>query len=140
MTNSPTGHDASHLAGNDSTHEPGDQQGKSETTKTLDSPLADEDVNTKEQRNQGWTSQEPSDPRRYNEGEPLRQQDSSPAPTVDRPQGLKDKLDDVQAHPHSDAQDTTDTQGEPGPLGGMPKTGSGEQDPMRQAGGGQHGG
>lgn len=98
---------------------------------TLDSPLAEEDVHTQEQRNQPWTQGGSDDPRRDG-GDPLRT-GTEPAPTLDMPGELEDKLDDIMANPSSDAQDTTDTQGEPGPLGGMPKTGSGEQDPMRNA-------
>lgn len=117
-----------------STQEPGDdRRAKGDSKETLqNSPLAEEHVHTQEQRNQTWTKgTDESDPRRH-EGEPLRS-DTTPAETLDRPSELEDKLDDVMSHPHSDAQDTTDTQGEPGPLGGMPKTGSGDQDPMRQA-------
>lgn len=98
---------------------------------TLDSPLAEEDVNTQEQRNQTWTQGGSNDPRREESG-PSRVS-TQPAPTLDMPAELEGKLDDIIANPSSDAQDTTDTQGEPGPLGGMPKTGSGEQDPMRNA-------
>lgn len=128
------------MTGNDtsgtSEQEPGDgRRADGDAVESLDKPLADEHVNTQEQRNQAWTT----GPGRQ-EDEPMRMQDSSPAPTLDRPQELEDKLDEVMANPHSDAQDTTDTQGEPRELGGMPKTGSGEQDPMTQTGGGQAGG
>ena len=97
----------------------------------VDKPLADEDVNTQEQVNQDWTSQSESDPRRQ-EGDPHRV-GTEPASPLDRPSDLENKLDEVMANPHSDAQDATDTQGEPRPLGGVAKTGSGEQDPMRNA-------
>ncbi len=137
--NMQTGMETTHVAGDDQTHEPAEEPGKSGTAKTLDSPLADEDVRTDQQRNQSWTSQSPTDPRRENEGEPLRS-DSQPPPTMDMPDDLEAKLDDVMAHPHSDAEDTSETQGGHRELGGLPKTGSGEQDPMRQAGGGQFGG
>lgn len=135
--NLQAGMGTTHVPGDDQTHEPGDRQGKSGTRATLDTPLADEHVHTDEQRNQQWTSQAPTDPRRDNEGEPLRI-DGTSAPTLERPDELENKLDEVMASPHSDAQKG---EGAPdGELGGMPKTGSGEQDPMRQAGGGQAGG
>lgn len=95
----------------------------------VNEPLPEEDVNTPEQRDQKWTAAEPSGPRGE---EPLRH-DVKPVEPLDMPGELQDKLEDVKSHPHSDAQDTTETQGEPGPLGGMPKTGSGEQDPMSNA-------
>ena len=139
MENSQTGHGTSHVPGDDRTHEPGDKQGKSGTSDSLDAPLASEDVHTQEQRNQSWTSEAPTDERREGLDDPMRIQGTS-APPLDMPQDLQSKLEDVEANPHSDAQDTTDTQGEPRELGGLPKTGSGEQDPMGQAGGGQHGG
>jgi hypothetical protein len=132
MENSQAEKSQTHVPGDDSTHEPGDQQGEAKRTMTLDSPLAEEDVNTQEQRNQAWTQGGSDDPRRDG-GDPLRLGTTEPAPTLDRPAELENKLDEVMANPHSDAQDTTDTQGEPGPLGGLPKTGSGEQDPMRNA-------
>lgn len=116
-----------------STQQPGDdRRGKGDSKETLQDPLAEEHVHTQEQRNQDWTKGTDESDERRQEGEPLRT-DTQPADTLDRPSELEDKLDDVMAHPHSDAQDTTDTQGEPGPLGGMPKTGSGEQDPMSTA-------
>lgn len=121
------GHATSHVAGDDRTHEPGEESAKSGTSKTLDSDLAEEHVNTPQQRDQSWTPGQPTGPRG---DEPLRH-DVKPVETLDNP--AEGKLDEVMANPHSDAQDTTDTQGEPGPLGGMPKTGSGEQDPMRNA-------
>ncbi len=93
----------------------------------VNEPLPEEDVNTPQQRDQKWTAAEPTGPRGE---EPLRQ-DVKPVEPLENP--AQDKLDDVTANPHSDAQDTTDTQGEPGPLGGMEKTGSGEQDPMSSA-------
>lgn len=95
----------------------------------VNEPLSDDAVNTQEQVNQPWTAQSDPDERRH-EGDPLRIENK---PVDPLPNPAQDKLEDVKAHPHSDAQDTTDTQGEPGPLGGMPKTGSGEQDPMRNA-------
>jgi hypothetical protein len=95
----------------------------------VNEPLSDDAVNTQEQVNQDWTAQSDSDERR-GEGEPLRMENKPVEPLENPAQG---KIDDAESHPHSDAQDTTDTQGEPGPLGGMPKTGSGEQDPMRSA-------
>ena len=130
-----TGMDTTHLPGDDDTHEPGDQQGKGGTSKTLDQPLAEEDVNTQEQRNQSWTQEGSDDPRR-GEGEPMRS-DSTAPPTLDRPPELEDKLEEVVANPTNETEPTHDTGGE---LGGLPKTGSGEQDPMGQAGGGQFGG
>lgn len=135
MENTQAGHDTKHIPGDDATHEPGDQQGKGGTGKTLDQPLAEEDVHTQEQRNQSWTQEGSDDPRR-GEGEPLRT-DATPPPTLDMPSELEDKLDDVTANPSNETKPTHDTGGQ---LGGLPKTGSGEQDPMGQAGGGQHGG
>ena len=93
----------------------------------INEPLPEEDVNTPQQRDQKWTAGEPTGPRGE---EPLRH-DVKPVETLENP--AQDKLDDVMANPHSDAQDTSDTQGEPGPLGGVEKTGSGDQDPMRNA-------
>ncbi|HEV2767951.1 MAG TPA: hypothetical protein VGV63_09650 [Acidimicrobiales bacterium] len=128
MPNYEEGMGTTHVAGDDTTHEPGQEPGKSGTSKTLDySELADKDVNTPQQRDQSWTPEEPTGPRAE---EPLRQEAK---PVEPLPQPAQDKLEEVKANPHSDAQDTTDTQGEPGPLGGMEKTGSGDQDPMRNA-------
>jgi hypothetical protein len=115
----------SHVTGDDRTHEPAEHGGTE--AKTLDSDLAEEHVNTPQQRDQSWTPGEPTGPRG---DEPLRQ-DVKPVDPLPHP--AQDQLDQVKANPGSDAQDTTDTQGEPGPLGGLPKTGSGEQDPMRNA-------
>lgn len=100
----------------------------------VNEPLPDDAVNTQEQANQDWTRQSDSDERRGDrtESEPLRAE-QKPVEPLDMPGELQDKLEDVKSHPHSDAQDTTDTQGEPGPLGGVEKTGSGDQDPMRNA-------
>ncbi len=136
MENRQEGHATTHVAGDDQTHEPAEEPGKSGTSKALDDPLAEEDVHTPMQRDQGWTQGEPTGPRRE---EPMRIEGEM-APPLDMPQQLDDKLDEVMANPHSDAQDTSDTQGEPRELGGMPRTGSGEQDPGGQAGGGQSGG
>ena len=117
-----------------STQEPGQgRQSEGDSAESLDQPLADEHVHTQEQRNQEWTT----GPGRQDDD---RRVEGASAPPLDMPQDLQSKLDEVQANPHSDAQDTTDTQGEPRDLGGMPKTGSGDQDPMGQAGGGQAGG
>ncbi len=93
----------------------------------VNEPIPEEDVDTPQQRDQTWTAPEPTGPRGQ---EPLRH-DVKPVEPVGNP--AQDKLEDVKANPHSDAQDTTDTQGEPGPLGGTEKTGSGDQDPMRNA-------
>ncbi|MBW3580043.1 MAG: hypothetical protein KY431_03290 [Actinobacteria bacterium] len=130
MENRQEGHDTSHVPGDDRTHEPAEKGGKN--TKTLDSPLAEEDVHTPQQRDQSWTPGEATGPRRE---EPMRVEGNM-APPLDMPSELEDKLEQVNANPHSDAQETSDTQGEPRPLGGMPKTGSGEQDPGGQMGGG----
>lgn len=115
MEDTPTGHQTTHVAGDDQTHEPGDHQGES-SGNTLDQPLADEHVSTDQQRNQAWTSQSPTDPRRDNEGEPLRT-DSTPPPTMDMPADLEAKLDDVMAHPHSDAEEATESDQASGELG-----------------------
>jgi hypothetical protein len=98
----------------------------------VNEPLSDDAVNTQEQVNQDWTAQSDSDERRHEAGggDPLRVE-NKPVEPLDNP--AQGKVDEVVANPSSDAQDTTDTQGEPGPLGGLPKTGSGEQDPMRTA-------
>ncbi len=136
MENKQAGHGTTHIAGDDSTHEPAEHEGKT-SDKTLDQPLAEEHVNTQEQRNQDWTRGGAADSRRDNAGEPLRT-DTTSAPPLDMPDELEAKLDDVMANPHSDAQE-----GEGAPPedpGGEAKTGSGEQDPMRQTGGGQSGG
>ncbi|MBW3547089.1 MAG: hypothetical protein KY452_03000 [Actinobacteria bacterium] len=93
----------------------------------VNEPIPEEDVDTPQQRDQKWTAPEPTGPRGE---EPLRH-DVEPVEPLENP--AQDKLEDLKSHPHSDAQDTTDTQGEPGPLGGMPKTGSGDQDPMSSA-------
>lgn len=120
-----------------STQKPGEgRRAEGDRVESLDEPLAEEHVHTQEQRNQEWTQGGSHDPRRDTEGEPLRT-DSQPPPTMDRPSELEDKLEEVKAHPGSEAEPSHDTGG---PLGGLPKTGSGEQDPMRQAGGGQAGG
>ncbi|MBW3645330.1 MAG: hypothetical protein KY441_07485, partial [Actinobacteria bacterium] len=81
----------------------------------VNEPLSDDAVNTQEQVNQDWTSQSDSDERRgdRNESEPLRAE-QKPVEPLDNP--AEGKLEEVMANPHSDAQDTTDTQGEPGPL------------------------
>ncbi|CAN5132484.1 hypothetical protein BH20ACT9_BH20ACT9_12690 [soil metagenome] len=119
------------------TQDPGEgREAEGDAVESLDEPLAAEHVHTQEQRNQQWTADETPDPRRDSEGEPL-QTDSQPPPTLDMSAELQDKLKDVKANPHSDAEETSDTGG---PLGGVP-TGSGEQDdPMSQMGGGQSGG
>jgi hypothetical protein len=98
-----------------STQEPGDERrAKGDSKETFENqPLDEAHVRTQEQRNQLWTAgSDESDPRRH-EGEPLRT-DSQPAETLDMPQDLEDKLDDVMANPHSDAEKGTDTQGTPG--------------------------
>ncbi len=130
MENRQEGHTTSHVPGDDRTHEPAEHGGKD--VKTFSSDMAEEDVNTPMQRDQAWTPGEATGPRR---DEPMRIEGNM-APPLDLPSNLENKLDEVKANPHSDAQDTTDTMGEPGPLGGMPKTGSGEQDPMSSPGGG----
>ncbi len=115
-----------------STQEPGEgREAEGDAKEGLDKPLADEHVHTQEQQNQQWTT---GASREMDESP----QDSQPAPTLDMPQELEDKLDDVMAHPHSDAE-----KGGGAPddnPGGEAKTGSGEQDPMSQTGGGQSGG
>ena len=119
------------------TQQPGEgREAAGDSTESLDEPLAEEHVNTQEQRNQPWTREGSPDPRRQNEGEPQRV-DSKPAPTLDMPDELEEKLEEVKAHTGSDAEPNQDTGG---PLGGLPKTGSGDQDPMKQAVGGQAGG
>jgi hypothetical protein len=131
MENKQAGHTTTHAPGDDRTHEPGEHGGKD--VKTLDSNLAEEDVNTPHQRNQGWTDgpgREGDDPLRI---------EGTMAPPLDRPQGLESKLDEVTSNPHSDAQDATDTQGNPEEkLGGQPMTGSGGQDPGSTQGGTSH--
>ncbi len=100
-----------------STQEPGDgRRAEGDAKEGLDEPLADEHVRTQEQRNQQWTTAEPSDSRRENEGEPLRT-DGQPSPTMDMPDELEAKLDDVMAHPHSDAQETSESDMASGDLG-----------------------
>ena len=119
-----------------STQQPGEgREAAGDSKEGLDEPLAEEHVHTQEQRNQPWTQGGSDDPRR-GEGEPMRTDSSSP-PTLDMPDELEDKLDEVVANPSNETEPTHDTGGE---LGGMPKTGSGEQDPMGQMGGGQSGG
>ena len=130
MENQQAGQSTSHVPGDDQTHEPGEQGGT--TKETLSSDLAEEDVHTQEQRNQQWTS----GPSR-GDGEAQRPAEA-PGATLDMPSELEDKMDEVMANPHSDAQVGGDTGDED--LGGLPKTGSGEQDPMGQTGGGQSGG
>jgi len=131
MENRTEGHATTHTPGDDRTHEPGEHGGKD--VKTLDSPLAEEDVNTPHQRNQGWTDgpgREDDDPLRI---------EGTMAPPLDMPQGLQSKLDEVNANPHSDAQDATDTQGNPEEkLGGLPHTGDSAQDPGTTTGGSSH--
>ncbi|MBW3574591.1 MAG: hypothetical protein KY450_06955 [Actinobacteria bacterium] len=130
-TNPQTGHDTTHQPGDDQTHEPAEHGGKS--AKTLSSDLAEEDVNTPEQRNQAWTP----GPGREG-GDPLRIEGTT-APPLDMPPALEDKMDDVMANPHSDAQDTTDTQGDPEEkLGGLPVSGDVAQDPGTTTGGSSH--
>lgn len=120
-----------------STQQPGEgREAAGDSKEGLSEPLAEEHVNTQEQRNQSWTQGGSQDARRDDEGEPMRTDDSSP-PTLDMPDELESKLDDVVANPSNETEPTHDTGGE---LGGMPKTGSGEQDPMGQMGGGQSGG
>ena len=115
-----------------STQQPGEgREAAGDSKEGLDEPLAEEHVNTQEQRNQPWTQEGSDDPRR-GEGEPMRTDSSSP-PTLDMPDELESKLDEVVANPTNETEPTHDTGGE---LGGVPKTGSGEQDPMGQMGGG----
>jgi hypothetical protein len=88
-----------------STQEPGEgREAEGDAQEGLDQPLADEHVHTDEQRNQQWTTGASREV-----DEPLRE-DSQPAPTLDMPQELEDKLDDIEAHPHSDAQETSDAE------------------------------
>ncbi len=129
-TNPQAGEATTHVPGDDRTHEPAEHGGKD--VKSFSSDMNEEDVNTPQQRDQAWTPGEATGPRRE---EPMRIEGGT-TPPLDMPSELEDKLDQVKANPHSDAQETSDTQGEPRPLGGMPKTGSGEQDPMGQMGGG----
>jgi hypothetical protein len=85
-----------------STQEPGEgREAEGDAQEGLDQPLADEHVHTDEQRNQQWTTGASREV-----DEPLRE-DSQPAPTLDMPQELEDKLDDIEAHPDSDAQEGT---------------------------------
>ena len=132
-TNPQAGEATTHIPGDDRSHEPAEHGGKS--TKTLSSDLAEEDVNTPQQRDQAWTPGEPTGPRRE---EPLRIEGTM-APPLDMPQDLENKLDDGMANPHSDAQDTTDTQGNPEEkLGGLPVSGDVAQDPGTTTGGSSH--
>ncbi|HWH33867.1 MAG TPA: hypothetical protein VNT56_00930 [Acidimicrobiales bacterium] len=103
----------------------------------INEPLSEDAVNTQEQRNQAWTRDNEGDPRR---DQPTEHQAGDPPPPLDRPDELEQRLDDVVSNPSSDAQDTSDTQGGAGELGGVPKTGDLDNDPMRQAQGGQSGG
>lgn len=90
-----------------STQEPGDdRRGKGDEKEGLSQPLADEHVHTQEQKNQEWTTSDEHDPRRQESSDPLRT-DAQPAETLDRPQELKDKLEDIEAHPSSDAEEGT---------------------------------
>ncbi len=130
MENLQEGKATSHRPGDDRTHEPAEHGGKN--VKTFSSDMAEEDVHTPQQRDQAWTPGEATGPRR---DEPMRIEGNM-APPLDRPQGLKDKLQEVQENPSSDAQDASDTMGTPRPRGGLPKTGTGEQDPMSSPGGG----
>ena len=111
------------------TQQPGEgREAEGDAVESLDEPLAEEHVRTQEQRNQAWTQDGAEDPRR-GEGEPMRTDTTAP-PTLDRPDALEDKMEEVMANPHSDAEEGHD---EEMGLGGVPKTGSGEQDPMRNA-------
>ncbi|MGI9120481.1 MAG: hypothetical protein ACR2G7_10265 [Acidimicrobiales bacterium] len=103
---SDTGDDTSST----STQEPGDdRRGKGDKNEGLSEPLADEHVRTQEQKNQAWTASDEHDPRRQETSDPLRV-DPKPAETLDMPQELEDKLDDIEAHPSSDAQETSDAE------------------------------
>ncbi len=131
MENRTAGHDTTHQPGDDQTHEPAEQGGKS--TKTLDSDLAEEDVHTPEQRNQDWT------PGPGRQGDDPQRIEGTTAPPLDMPSALEDKMDEVMANPHSDAQDTTDTQGDPEEkLGGQALSGDSAQDPGTTTGGSSH--
>lgn len=121
MDKPETGNDTSST----STQEPGEgREAEGDAVESLDEPLAEEHVHTQEQRNQAWTQGGGDDPRQR-QGEAMSGQASTdPAPTLDMPSDLEDKLDDVMAHPHSDAQKGEG--GTSGQGGGMPKTGSGD--------------
>lgn len=87
------------------TQQPGEsREAEGDAAESLDEPLAEEHVRTQEQRNQEWTADETPDPRRDSEGEPLRT-GSTPPPTLDMPTDLENKLDEVMANPHSDAEE-----------------------------------
>ena len=87
------------------TQQPGEgRDAEGDSVESLDEPLAEEHVQTQEQRNQAWTTDETPDPRRDNEGEPLRA-DSQPPPTLDMPSELEDKLEEINANPGSDAEE-----------------------------------
>ena len=117
-----------------STQQPGEgREAAGDSVESLDEPLADEHVHTPEQRNQQWTS----GPSRGDD-DPLRIEGTT-APPLDMPSALEDKMEEVMANPHSDAQDTTDTQGDPEEkLGGQPLSGDSAQDPGSTMGGSSH--
>ena len=95
------------------TQQPGEgREAEGDSKESLDEPLAEEHVNTQEQRNQSWTQGGSDDPRR-SEGEPLRTDDSS-SPTLDMPSELEDKLDEVVANPSNETEPTHDTGGDLG--------------------------
>lgn len=100
---SETGDDTSST----STQEPGDdREAKGDEKEGLSEPLADEHVRTQEQKNQEWTTSDEHDTRRQETSDPLRT-DATPSETLDMPQELEDKLDDIEAHPSSDAEKGT---------------------------------
>lgn len=87
------------------TQQPGEgREEEGDAVESLDKPLAEEHVRTQEQRNQPWTEDGTSDPRREGQGM-TGQVSTDPAPTLDMPSELEDKLDEVMANPHSDAQE-----------------------------------
>lgn len=103
---SETGDDTSST----STQEPGDdREAKGDEKEGLSEPLADEHVRTQEQKNQEWTTSDEADPRLTETSDPM-QTDSQPSETLDMPQELEDRLDDIEAHPSSDAQSTSDAE------------------------------
>lgn len=80
----------------------------------VNEPLPEEAVRTQEQRNQAWTEDGEGDSRRQDQK--TIHEAGDPPPTLDRSQELKDKLDDVEANPHSDAEKTGDGEGGIGDL------------------------
>lgn len=72
----------------------------------VNEPLPEEAVHTQEQRNQAWTEDGEGDPRRQDQK--TTHEAGDPPPTLDLPQALEDELDDIEANPSSDAEETGD--------------------------------